>query len=132
MKNQELINYIQKARKEGISDVEIRQNLSNSGWSTSDIDAALSSTLASGFNPPASMNISKTTSENKGRMIVISVIILVVLLLGVGMWYGIGLIKSMSGQFKNTNSNGPEIADFNVTYTSPTQTTSEDLAIAGA
>ena len=133
MKNQELTNYIQKARQEGASDIEIRQNLSNSGWSASDIDEALSSTLISGFNTPASVNISKTTSESSGKVIVISVIILVVLLLGAGSWYGIGFIKSMSGQFKNTNSNAPEITDINVTYTPPTQTLpTEDLDVAGA
>src|SRR3989338_5944944 len=133
MKNQELINYIQKARQTGTSDIEIRQSLSSSGWNPLDIDEALSSTSTSGFNPPPSDNFSKGTSQSKGKMVVISVIILVALLLGAGSWYGIGLIKSMGGQFKNTNSNAPEITDFNVTYTPPAQTSpTEDSDVTGA
>jgi len=43
MANQELINYIQKSRQAGVSDIEIRQSLISSGWKTTNIDE--------GFNP---------------------------------------------------------------------------------
>lgn len=50
--NPELINYVGSARRSGLSDGEIRQNLLNQGWPQADVEAVLTGATAATATPP--------------------------------------------------------------------------------
>jgi len=65
MPNQELIDYIKKAKEEGQGEESIKNALLQSGWSNTDVNEAFSESLA---NNPTSAKFSDASSYNNSTM----------------------------------------------------------------
>ncbi|OGI66238.1 hypothetical protein A3A95_02125 [Candidatus Nomurabacteria bacterium RIFCSPLOWO2_01_FULL_39_18] len=76
----ELIDYIKKAKQQGVSDEQIKQNLLSSGWSPEDIKTA----TEAGQNPipisPASPGVSDHTIQSQPKHTLLKIILPVILL----------------------------------------------------
>lgn len=119
---QNLLDYVQKSRADGVSDEIIRGELIKAGWNPADIDLAIASTFSvdnysatkSPYQRPSSeVNVPKSISSVHGKSpkkIIISLVIFVLLVLSTGVYFALPKIKDyISNEKGMVTNNGSSI-----------------------